>query len=216
MVSHWDINWGDHLSVWDEDSRERIAFLANCSLKPTSENSDILRDGIEGQQDRNMSTYISLVPYTSESGKRTFSQNTASTELLAVAPMVPISPGDFLGIFPGRLWHTNRWSIRAISVLVVNLWLEYSEVMGKLTRIKGAKDDEVANVCLAWEGVNVVKGDKSFRQYLRVLGIATRLIMPSDQLIRPPSTAAVLKAGGRISYDEPDKPDKPGRNSIVY
>ena len=35
-------------------------------------------------------------------------------------------------------------------------------MMGKLNQIKVAKDDEVSNVCLAWEGVNEMKGDKSF------------------------------------------------------
>lgn len=57
--------------------------------------------------------------------------------------------------------------------------------MGKLTRIKLEKNDEAANVCLAWEGVNEVKGDKTFCQYMRVLVIATRHIMPFDHLIRP-------------------------------
>ena len=35
--------------------------------------------------------------------------------------------------------------------------------------------------------MNEVKGDKSYCQYLRVLVIATRHIMPFDQLFRPPS-----------------------------
>jgi hypothetical protein len=34
--------------------------------------------------------------------------------------------------------------------------------MGKLNRIKVAKAGEMANVCLAWEGVNEVKSVKSF------------------------------------------------------
>jgi len=48
------------------------------------------------------------------------------------------------------------------------------------------KPGEKTNVCLAWEGVNEVKGEKSFCQYWRALVIATRDIMPFDQLIRPP------------------------------
>ena len=39
--------------------------------------------------------------------------------------------------------------MRAIGGTILNLWLDYSDVMGKLTRIKMAKDDEVANVCPA-------------------------------------------------------------------
>jgi hypothetical protein len=64
--------------------------------------------------------------------------------------------------------------------------------MGKLNKIKMAKVDEVSNVCLGWEGVNEVKEDKSFRQCLRVLVIATSQIMPFDQLIRPPSGATMV------------------------
>jgi hypothetical protein len=58
--------------------------------------------------------------------------------------------------------------------------------MGKLGRIGLAKADEMANVCLTWEGVTEVKGETSFCQYLRILVIATRHIMPFDQLVRPP------------------------------
>ena len=62
--------------------------------------------------------------------------------------------------------------------------LDYMEVMGELNKMKVAKAGETTNVCLAWEGVNEVKGDKSFCPYLRVVVIATRHIMPFDQLIR--------------------------------
>jgi hypothetical protein len=99
------------------------------------------------------------VPYTGKSDKRTFSKKTASTELLAIAPSVSISPGDFLGIFPGRLGYTGQRPMRAISGPILNLWLDYSEVKGKLNTIKVVKAGEVSNVCLAWEGVNEVKGD---------------------------------------------------------
>ncbi|KAH8650269.1 hypothetical protein BGZ60DRAFT_421646 [Tricladium varicosporioides] len=186
--------WGDHLSFWDQESTEHKDFLANHSLKPTStkSNTHVLRYGIKSQLDRNKSIYVSLIPYEGQSNKRTFSNKTASTELLAVAPLVAIAPGEFLGLFPGRLRYTDHKPTRAISGPVSNLWLDYSEVMGKLNKIKVAKDGEVTNVCLAWEGVNEVKGDKSGCQYLRVLVIATRHIMPFDQLIRPSSGAGIL------------------------
>jgi hypothetical protein len=38
---------------------------------------------------------------------------------------------------------------RAISKPVLNLWLDYSEVMGKLNKIKVAKAGKMTNVCLA-------------------------------------------------------------------
>ena len=158
-------------------------------MKPTSaeSNIDVLRHGIEGKVDRNKFIYINLVPYQGKSDRMTFSGKTASSDLLAVAPLIAVAPGDFLGIFPGRLRYTDQKPARAIGGPVPNLWLDYSEVIGKLNKTKVVKVGVVSNVCLAWEGVNEVDGDKSFCQYLRILVIATRHIMPFDQLFRPPS-----------------------------
>jgi hypothetical protein len=194
-----NIYWGDHLSVWDLDSTEREDFLASHGLKPTSTKSNIhvLCHGIKGQLESNKSIYISLVPYEGKSDKRTFGSKTASSDLLAVAPLVAVSPGDFLSIFPGRLCYTDQKPARAIGRPVLNLWLDYSEVMGKLNKMKVAKASEVSNVCLVWEGVNEVKGDKSFCQYLRILVIATQHIMPFDQLIRPSTGAGMLSGHDR-------------------
>lgn len=57
--------------------------------------------------------------------------------------------------------------------------------MGKFVKTRVAKPGEMTNVRLEWEGVNEVKGEESFCQYFRVLVIATRHIMPFDQLVRP-------------------------------
>jgi hypothetical protein len=58
--------------------------------------------------------------------------------------------------------------------------------MGKMGKMGVAKTDGMSNVCLAWEGVNEAeREEESFCQYLRVLVIATRYIMPFDQLVRP-------------------------------
>jgi hypothetical protein len=108
------------------------------------------------------------------------------TKLLVVALLVLITPRDFLGIFSGCLRYTEEKPPRSIPGLVPNLWLEYSVVIGKLSKIRVAKADEMANVCLAWEGVNKVKGEKSNCQFFRILVIATQHMMPLDQLVRPP------------------------------
>lgn len=126
------------------------------------------------------------MPYEGDSGKRTLGTRTSSTKLLTVALIVPILPSDFLGIFSGRLRYTDQKPPRSIPGPVLNLWLEYSEVMGKLGKMRVAKADEMTNICLAWEGVNEVKGEESFCQYLRVLVVATRHIMPFDELVRLP------------------------------
>jgi hypothetical protein len=132
----------------------------------------------------------------------TFSGKTASSDLLAVAPLVAIAPGDFLGIFPGRLRYTTQKPTRAISGPVSNLRLDYSEVMGKLNKMKVAKAGEVSNACVAREGVDEAKGEKFFCQYLRVLVIATQHIMPFDQLIRPPSGAG-MESGHACDFGAP-------------
>jgi hypothetical protein len=126
-----------------------------------------------------------MVPYEGISGKRTIGGKVASTKLLAVSPLVSVSPGDFLGIFSGRLRYTDKKRAGAIQGPVQGLWLDRSEVKGKLNRMKVAKASEQMNVCLVWEGVNEVKGEKTFCQYWRILVIATRHIMPFDQLVRP-------------------------------
>lgn len=182
-----NVVWRDDLSDWGENSTEKNNYLANQSIKAVSgkSNTHVLRCGIKGSVDSNKSIYISMVLYNGISGKRTLSGKPASTRLLAVSPLVSVSPGDFLGTLSGRLRYTNQKPARSIQGPVQGLWLDYSEVMGKLNRIKVAKASEQTNVCLVWEGVNEVKGEKSFCQYWRVLVIATRCIKPFDQLIRP-------------------------------
>lgn len=68
---------------------------------------------------------------------------------------------------------------------VQGLWLDRSEVKGKLHWMKAAKSGEQTNVCLVWEGVDEVRGEKTFCQYWRILVVVTRHIMPFDQLVRP-------------------------------
>src|SRR5277367_4233169 len=107
---------------------EHEIFMANHKIKSTSGKSNIhvLRHGLKGQPDRNKSSFISLVPYEGKSSKRTLSTHSASVELLAVAPLVPIFPRDFLGIFARRLRYTDQKPPRSILGLVPKLWLDYS------------------------------------------------------------------------------------------
>ncbi|TVY13942.1 hypothetical protein LARI1_G007589 [Lachnellula arida] len=65
------------------------------------------------------------------------------------------------------------------------LWLDRSDVKGKLQWIRAAKTGQQTNVCLVWEGVNEDKRENTFCQYWRIQVVATRHIMPFDQLIRP-------------------------------
>ena len=149
-------------------------------------NEYILCHGVKGKLASNSSIFVSMVSYNGESGKRVIGNKPVSTKQLAIFPLVSVAPGDFLGIFSGKLRYKDRKPSRAIKGPVSGLWLDYSEIPGKLNQMRVAKPGEKTNVCLAWEGVNEVKGEKSFCQYWRVLVMATRDILPFDQLIRPP------------------------------
>lgn len=126
------------------------------------------------------------MPYEGESGNRVIGKEPASTKRLTTSLLVCAAPGDFPGIFPGIIRYTETHPSRAIKGPVPDLWLDYSELPGKLNRMRVGKPGEMTNVCLAWEGVNEEKGKKNLCQYFRVLVIATRDILPLDQLIRPP------------------------------
>ena len=146
----------------------------NIHRRPRNPSTHLLRAGLCGQPDSNKSRFISLMPYEGESGRRTLGSCAGSTGLLALAPLVPIVPVNFSGIFPGRLRYTKP--PRSIPGPVANLWLEHSVITGRLGKMRVAKADEMTNVCLACEGVNEVKGEKTFCQHLRILVIATRQI----------------------------------------
>lgn len=124
----------------------------------------MLRHGIKGDIDHNKSIYINMIPYEGVSGKKTLTGKSASANLVAVSPLVSVSPGDFLGIFPGKLRYTDEKPPGAIQGPVQGLWLDRSEVKGKLHWLKVAKAGERSNICLVWEGVNEVKDDKTFCQ----------------------------------------------------
>jgi hypothetical protein len=180
--------WANNLSVWNLDETEYHAFLANHSVMAMSgkSNDHILRYGIKGKLAPNKSVYIGIIPYEGDSGKRVIGTKPASTRLFSISPLVSIAPGDFLGIFSGKLRYISQAPLRSVKGPLPGLWLDYSEMPGKLNQMRVAKSGEKTNVCLAWEGVNEAKGDKSFCQYWRILVLATREILPFDQLIRPP------------------------------
>ncbi|KAH7317397.1 hypothetical protein BKA65DRAFT_557602 [Rhexocercosporidium sp. MPI-PUGE-AT-0058] len=146
-------------------------------------NTHILRHGIKGDIDGNKSIYVGMIPHEGISEKKTFGGKSPSAKLLAVSHLVSVSPGDFLGVFSGRLRYTATKPTGAIQGPVQGLWLDRSEVKGKLHWMKAAKAGEQTNVFLVWEGVNEVKGEKSFCQYWRILVMATRHIMPFDQIV---------------------------------
>lgn len=178
--------WNNSLSAWSEDKAEYETFTAHHKTVATSGKSNqyVLCHGIRGKRDDNQSVFVSLVPYEGKSGKRVMSNKAASTKMLAVSTLAVVMPGDFLGLFSGQLRYVDQRPAKAIKGPFPGFWLDYSETPGKLNQMRVAKAGEATNVCVAWEGVNEFKGEKSFCQYWRVLVIATRKIAPFDELIR--------------------------------
>ncbi|PQE05176.1 hypothetical protein CJF31_00011326 [Rutstroemia sp. NJR-2017a BVV2] len=197
--------WANNLSVWGQDQLEYKNFLANHSMMATSgkSNEHILRHGIKGKLASNRSVFVGIIPYEGESENRVIGGKPASTKLYSISPLVSVDAGDFLGIFSGKLRFVNQRPPRAVKGPVPGLWLDYSEIPGKLNRMKVARPGEKTNVCLAWEGVNEAKGEKSFCQYWRILVVATREILPFDQLIprRSPEAGSSIIEAAKTVYD---------------
>ncbi|PVH67611.1 hypothetical protein DL98DRAFT_600313 [Cadophora sp. DSE1049] len=144
--------WRDDFCDWHENSTEQDNYLASHhNVKATSDKSGthILQHGVKGHPDPNRAIFVAMVPYEGYSGKKTFSTEPASTKLVALSPVVCISPGDFLGIFPGKLRFVNEKPPLSVKGPIPGLWLDYSQVPGALSRMSKAKADQKTNVCLA-------------------------------------------------------------------
>lgn len=63
----------------------------------------VLRYSIKGDLESNKAIYINMIPCKGESGKRVIGNKPVSTKLLSVSLLIPVAPGDFLGIFSGKL-----------------------------------------------------------------------------------------------------------------
>jgi hypothetical protein len=174
-------DWRDDCCEWLNMS-EKAEYLANHNIEPSSHETtaSIIRNGVKGDQNRNKSHFVDLVSYEikSEDVKPT------TCKCLAICPVAPISSGDFLGTFPGQIRYTSQVPKAAIEGPVSALWLDNSQVTGKLNQMRVAEAGDETNVCLAWEGVGEMEGQR-FCEYFRILVFATRDIMPFEQLVRP-------------------------------
>jgi hypothetical protein len=95
-------------------------------------NKHVLCHGVKGKLDYNKSIFVNMVPYKGKSRKRVIGNKPASTKLLSVSPLVSVAPGDFLGIFSRKLRYIDRKPSKAIKGPVPGLWLDHSEISGKL------------------------------------------------------------------------------------
>jgi hypothetical protein len=75
---------------------------------------------------------------------------------VAPCPVIPIQPGDFLGVMSGQLRYTPEVgrSDKAIQGPDSKLWLDFSEITGKLSCMRTAALGTEANVALTWKRYN--------------------------------------------------------------
>ena len=103
---------------------------------------------------------------------------------LFVCSIVPVSEGDFLGIFAGKIRFSEGLSAtHSIRGPIDNLWLDYSQVTGTLNQMLVSEPGGPANVRLQWEVIHDDIGTESCTTW-RVSVKATKPIMSFDPLIR--------------------------------
>ena len=183
------INWVNGTRALNQEEEQSYLASFDCTLRPEELSSqstrDILRHGIDGQSECNKAIYICLVPYEGPlNGKRKSDGTPASSIVVAPCPVVPILPGDFLGVMSGQLRYTLEvsGSSKAIQGPHPNLWLDFSQTSGKLSCMRPAELDNEANAILTWKRYNDQHG-----MDWRVEVVAAKKIWPFEELIRPNS-----------------------------
>jgi len=164
-------SWNDASNEW-YSSDEEAAFKLTTAINATSSKSlsSLFNDRANTEQCWNKAIFISLVPN--------------GDKLLTLCPVIPVFPGDFLGVFSGKVRFTEQVKItQAISGPTTGLWLDYSQVSGTLNQMQVAKPGGDSNVRLEWEAVNEMDETGPCVSW-RVLVLATKEIMPLEQLIR--------------------------------
>jgi hypothetical protein len=105
-------------------------------------------------------------------------------KFLSVCPVIPVYEGDFVGIFARIIRFSEDFNVKhGILSPVANLWLDYSQVTGTLNQMQVSQPGSSANVRFLWEAVNE-RDETGPCISWRVLVLATRTIMPFDELIR--------------------------------
>jgi hypothetical protein len=183
------INWVNGTRALNQEEQRSYLASLDCTLQADELSSqstrEVLRDGVDGQSERNNAIYICLVPYEGPpSRKRTHNGAPASRVVAAPCPVVPILPGDFLGVMSGQLRYTPELgcSDKAMQGPDPKLWLDLSKITGKLSCMRSADLGTEANVTLTWKRYNDEHG-----MNWRIEVVATKEIWPFEELVRPNS-----------------------------
>ena len=175
ILSIPESNWNNGSNMWhSNDEEESWKLTSRCTATSTESTPKRLTEDAYIESGTNKSFFISVRP--------------GVNKLLSVFPIVPISPGDLLGIFSGKIRFSEHCSVaQSIAGPAPHLWLDYSQVTGTLNQMQVARPGGEANVHLAWEGVNEDVESGPCESW-RVLVLAIRKIMPFEPLIRTASS----------------------------
>ncbi|ELR10082.1 hypothetical protein GMDG_04482 [Pseudogymnoascus destructans 20631-21] len=168
-------NWDNGSNVWHcYDEEEAWKLTRNCAATSAESTPKLLTKDAYIESGTNRSFFISIQPGISK--------------LVSVFPVVPIDPGDVLGIFSGKIRFSERCNVaQSITGPAPHLWLDYSQMTGTLNQMLVAQPGGAANVYLTWEGVNeAVEGGPC--EIWRVLVVAIRKIIPFEPLVRVASS----------------------------
>ncbi|KAJ5982539.1 hypothetical protein N7451_012639 [Penicillium sp. IBT 35674x] len=164
-------SWNNGGNVWasvmeNESFQDKFQHSLPAEIALESNNNQFLVSEFE----RDKSPFIFLVPQ----------DNMA----LSVCSIVPLSEGDFLGIFAGNVRFSEAFNVeRGICSPIDNLWLDYSQVTGTLNQVKASEPGGPSNVCLQWEIVHDDLGTDHCTPW-RVSVRATKPVKPFSPLIR--------------------------------
>jgi hypothetical protein len=164
-------SWNDASNEW-YSSDEEAAFKLAMTVNETSSKSlsSLFNDRANTEQCWNKAIFMSLVPN--------------GDERLAVCPIIPVFPGDFLGIYSGTIRFSENTSLsHTIPGPKEKLWLDYSQATGTLNQMQVSEPHDDANVHLRWEAVNE-QNETGPCESWRVLVIARKAIMPFEPLVR--------------------------------
>lgn len=167
-------SWNDVSNEWYSGDEE-AAFKLATNVKATSSKSvaSLFNDRANTPQHQNKALFISLFP---DGDKR-----------LVVCPTIPVSPGDFLGMYSGTVRFSEKYNpSHGIPGREPKLWLDYSQSTGTFNQTQVSKPNADANVYLHWEAVNEQDEMGSCESW-RVLVIAGKPIMPFEPLVRTTS-----------------------------
>ncbi|KAJ5267410.1 hypothetical protein N7478_010218 [Penicillium angulare] len=145
-------SWNNAKNEWaftgeEENFKEKSLRTFPPEVLCTSHHGQLI-----SESGRDKSTFTFLLPRDSSS--------------LFVCSIVPVSEGDFLGIFAGKIRFSEDFSAtHGIPGAVENLWLDYSQVTGTMNQMLVAEPNGSANVRLQWQVVDDDSGTESYTSW---------------------------------------------------